>query len=273
MVIQPGLGKEMISMVKVRRKDLMNIVRNASGIMLSGGPPRIARKRSFTDYTTSTDIAVEDQIKRELKALYPTSLVIAEESSLDDYGCNWSASAFILDPIDGTINFFHHIGISAISLAYIEEGKLLHGIIYDPYRDEMFSATRNEGAFLNGNPIEVSSVRELKKSLAGFGTSPYSKEKGLEMLRTASRVYVNCQDLRRLGAAAVDLAYVACGRLDVFFEKDLKPWDFYAGILLISEAGGKTTNWEGSPIEGLHRQDILAGNSDLHEAMLDLIGE
>jgi len=260
-------------MGQVRMKDLMNIVRSASGIMLSGSPPQIARKRSFTDYTTSADIAVEDQIKRELMTLYPSSLVIAEESSLDNYGCDWSGSAFILDPIDGTINYFHHMGISAISLAYMEEGELLHGLIYDPYRNEMFNATRNEGAFLNGNPIRVSSVRELKNGLAGFGTSPYSKEKGLEMLHTASKVYVNCQDLRRLGAAAVDLAYVACGRLDVFFEKDLKPWDFYAGILIISEAGGRTTDWKGSPVEGLHRQDILAGNNDLHEAMLDLLNE
>ncbi|HPI97578.1 MAG TPA: inositol monophosphatase family protein, partial [Synergistales bacterium] len=97
--------------------------------------------------------------------------------------------------------------------------------------------TRGEGAYMNGNVIETSSTEDLGNSIVGFGTSPYSKEKGIEMLGVAAHVYLNCQDLRRFGAAAIDLAYVACGRLDVFFEKDLKPWDFYAGMLIISKQG------------------------------------
>lgn len=258
-------------MAMVEIEVLKDIVLRASQLMIREEMPRIARQRSFTDYTTATDIAVEDQIRGELEEHYPSSVIVAEESALLEYGEDWSRSAFILDPIDGTINYFHHLGTSAISLAYVERGEIIHGIIYDPYREELFSATRGEGAYMNGNVIETSSTEDLGNSIVGFGTSPYSKEKGIEMLGVAAHVYLNCQDLRRFGAAAIDLAYVACGRLDVFFEKDLKPWDFYAGMLIISEAGGSITNWKGLPVRGLENQDILAANAALHKKMLALL--
>ncbi|MBN1333510.1 MAG: inositol monophosphatase [Synergistales bacterium] len=258
-------------MAMVEIGDLKEIVLRASKLMTREDMPRIARQRSFTDYTTATDIAVEDQIRKELKERYPSSLLVAEESSSLEYGEDWARSAFVLDPIDGTINFFHHLGTSAVSLAYVENGEVLHGIIYDPYREELFSATRGEGAYMNGHAVKTSLTCDLGNSLVGFGTSPYSKEKGLEMLRVAADVYLNCQDLRRLGAAAIDLAYVACGRLDAFFEKDLKPWDFYAGMLIISEAGGIISDWEGLPVRGLEKQDILAASPALHKKMLSLL--
>lgn len=250
---------------------LVNIVQAASDLITSGGSREIARSRSSSDYTTFTDLKVEAFIKEQLVKLSPKSLIVAEESFESSGTGQWNHSAFVLDPVDGTINFRHTYNASAISLAYFEQGDCRYSVILDPFRKELFTAVRGEGAFLNGSAISVSSVSDLEEALIGFGTTPYDKPRGLRMLSIAARVYSKCQDIRRQGAAALDLAYVACGRLDGFFEMDLKPWDFYGGKLLIEEAGGTVSDWNGSGIKGLDKQSILATNGMLHSQILDEI--
>lgn len=250
---------------------LAEIVRKASLIIASEGDRTIARSRSSSDYTTVTDLRVENFIKDKLIKLSPESHVIAEESFDNDSIRDWHHSAFILDPLDGTINFRHSYNASAISLAYFKDGYPLYSVVFDPFRDEMFLAERGCGATLNGKKINVSRVSTLEEALIGFGTTPYDKSGGLKMLEITKKIYARCQDVRRMGAAALDLAYVACGRLDAFFEMDLKPWDLYGGMLIVEEAGGTVSDWMGAKIEGLGKIDVLAANGSLHEDMLNLI--
>jgi len=250
---------------------IIEVAGSAADIILKEPDPIIARRRSSSDYTTATDLEVEEYICSRLEKLVPEAEIIAEESIGTGITSHCNGPAFIVDPIDGTINFFHDYKASAISIAYMENGKLLHGVVLDPYKKEVFSATRGKGAFLNGEPIYVSKVSEMKDALSGFGTSPYNKKEGLKMLASASRVYESCQDIRRLGAAALDLVHVACGRLDLFFETGLKPWDFYAGMLIIQEAGGLCSDWAGQPVEGMAASDICASNGILHPLILRLL--
>ena len=250
---------------------LVEIVRKASLIITEQGVRSIARSRSSSDYTTFTDLKVENFIKDKLIKLSPKSLIIVEESFDPESVQDWKDSAFVLDPVDGTINFHHNCNSSAISLAFFEDGLPLYSVILDPFRNELFAAERGCGATMNGSKIKVSAVSSLRDALVGFGTTPYDKVRGLQMIKVAGMVYPYCQDIRRLGAAALDLAYVACGRLDSFFEMDLKSWDFYGGLLLLTEAGGKVSDWNGENIEGLGKRDILATNGLLHAEMLDRI--
>lgn len=129
---------------------------------------------------------------------------------------------------------------------------------------------RGKGAFLNGTPIHVSTTSTLSESLVGFGTA-YNKELGKKEISLVMKVYEQCHDVRRRGAASLDVAYVACGRLDSYLEMDLKPWDFYGGILLLEEAGGFVTDWSGNPIQGLANQDVLCSNGFIHNEMLAIV--
>ena len=248
---------------------LIEIVTKAGSIITSNGDRTIVRSRSDSDYTTVTDLNVETFIKDKLVKLSPKSLIIAEESFDPESISNWSDSAFVLDPVDGTINFRHSYNASAISLAYFDNGAPVYAVVYDPFRPEIFTAEAGSGTKLNGRPVAVSGVENLASSLIGFGTTPYDKDRGIEMLAVAGRVYSRCQDIRRQGAAALDLAYVACGRLDAFFEMDLKPWDFYGGALLVSEAGGRISDWHGAALEGFGKQSVLASNGLIHDMVMD----
>jgi len=256
-------------MVSFKIDILMEIVRKAALIITSDGDRTIARSRSSSDYTTITDLRVETFIKDKLIKLSPQSFIIAEESFEPRNIDEWSRSAFVLDPVDGTINFRHSYNASAISLAYFDDGAPVYAVVFDPFRQEMFTAEAGRGTKLNGQTVSVSSVKRVEDALVGFGTTPYDKERGVEMLDVAGRVYSKCQDIRRQGAAALDLAYVACGRLDAFFEMDLKPWDFYGGMLLVREAGGRVSDWDGFPLKGLEKQSVLASNDQIHGLLVD----
>ena len=167
---------------------------------------------------------------------------------------------WILDPVDGTTNLIHDFRASALSLALWQDGDIRMGLVYQPYTEEMFTAVRGEGAFLNGVPIRVSAEDKLSNSLLSIGTSPYHKELADANFKKFAQVFKRCADIRRMGSAALELAYTACGRLDGFFERGLKPWDFGAGVLLVEEAGGQVTDFSGRPIDKTKPADILASN-------------
>lgn len=249
---------------------LISIAEEASKLILKADDPVIARRRSNSDYTTRTDLEVEQFLTESLQKSVPGCSIIAEESA--DLSCiPEKKHIFIVDPIDGTINYYHDYKASAVSIAYLEWGELKMGVVVDPYRKETFHACRGNGAFVNNFPIQVSSTERMENALAGFGTAPYDKEEGMRMLDAASRVYSSCQDLRRLGAAALDLVHVACGRLDLFFERSLKPWDYYAGMIIIQEAGGTCTDWSNKKIESISTCDICGTNGILHDQVLNLL--
>ena len=152
---------------------------------------------------------------------------------------------------------------SVLSLALWNNGNVELGIIYRPYTDEFFYGEKGKGAFLNGKPIHVSSVENMEECLISVGTSPYKKEDAKENFELFKNIFTRCADIRCLGSAALSLAYVACGRMEAYIEKGLKPWDFAAGLLLLQEAGGTVTNYNGEDICATEISDVVAGNGKI----------
>lgn len=209
------------------------IVKEA-GELMQNRRIQVMQKGNDSNYVTSCDIAVERFLSGKLRELLPESLVIGEES---DHNPSNGDILWVIDPIDGTSNFIRDIGISAISVGLVQEGEPVLGVVYQPYRDEMFYAKKGEGAYLNGRRIHVSD-RDFAHSHLCSAMSLYDKRYAPPCFRIIDRVYREADDLRRLGSAAVELVYLACGRVELYFEIRLFPWDAAGAIPIIREAGG-----------------------------------
>ena len=238
---------------------IVPIVREAGRIVLAAHDvaSQTHEKTSAADLVTEYDLAVEKFLKEKLPPLMPGSIFFGEEEAENadpDHG--W---AFIVDPIDGTTNFVRHLRQSAISVALACDGRVEYGVVYDPYRDEMFTAERGGGAFLNGRPIRVS-ARPLAEGIFGMGTAIYDREYIGATMRVTEQLFRRSCDFRRMGAAALDLCYVACGRYDAFFEYILSPWDYAAASLVVTEAGGFICRMDGSPLTVTRRGSAWASN-------------
>ncbi len=219
---------------------------------------------------TEADIAAERWILRRLREAFPTHRFLAEEEG----GAPWHAPhpIWIIDPLDGTNNFAHNLPHIAISIALVMEGRPVVGLIYDPLREELFKAWRGGGAWLNGRPMRVSVVERLRDAFLATGF-PYDRRTARDNnTRRLDHFLRRSQGIRRLGAATLDLAYVACGRFDGYWELGLKPWDVAAGLLLVEEAGGRVTDYGGEP-NPLSGETIVASNGRIHDAMLRVIRE
>ncbi|MDW7656375.1 MAG: inositol monophosphatase family protein [Bacillota bacterium] len=226
-------------------------------------------QKSDANYVTQIDFAVQTYVLDKLKELTPTFAVIAEESDVNQYSLE--QPTWILDPVDGTTNLMRHYHHSAVSLALAVRGILTLGFVYNPYTEELFEAVANQGARLNGQKIIVSTRSLLSDSLIGFGTTPYAREQAHSTFLLLEQVFLRSLEIRRSGSAALDLAYVACGRLDGFFELCLQPWDYAAGGLILQEAGGHITNWQGTAPSLRHGDSILATNGHIHAGLHNLI--
>ena len=216
------------------KERLTEIVRQAGGLFLKRRLTSITSKEGHANFVTNIDRSVQEYLEQELLQLIPGSRFIGEEKenqALTD------ELTWIVDPVDGTTNMIHDYRMSAVSVALCEGKKPVAGVIYQPYTQELFFAEKGRGAFLNDRPIHVAET-PFDEALVAFGTAPYYEELEEAGLRTALDFLHTCADLRRSGSAAVDLAYLACGRHDAFFEMRLKPWDFAAGSLIVQEAGG-----------------------------------
>ena len=245
---------------------IITIVRRAGDIVLSARDiaAHTHEKTSAADLVTEYDVAVEEFLKKELLNLLPEAIFYGEESDHDaDPTRGW---AFIVDPIDGTTNFVRDLHQSAISVALAKDGVVEYGVVLDPFKNEMFSAQRGKGAFLNGSPIHVSD-RPLEQGIFGMGTAIYRREYLEPTMRLTTQLFQRACDFRRMGAAALDLCYVAAGRYDVFFEYSLCPWDYAAGSIIITEAGGYISTMEGSPLP-LDRRDSVWASNDINKGIL-----
>jgi myo-inositol-1(or 4)-monophosphatase len=215
------------------------------------------------DLVTDADKASEKELLRFLLGKHPTHAVLAEESGVTEgKGVRW-----VVDPLDGTTNYAHQIPHFCVSVAAESEGVLLAGAIFDPIRNEMFSAARGKGATLNGNPLKASSVNEMSRAVMCTGFPYDVRENPDAPVGLFSRIVRQVQGVRRMGSAALDLSYVAAGRFDGFWEFGLKPWDVAAGGLLVQEAGGIFSSIEGTPFQ-LGRGDVLACGKGLAPVLL-----
>ncbi len=215
------------------------------------------------DYVSEVDRQAEAEILHVLRAAYPSHAILAEETgeqSGDDH-------LWIIDPLDGTTNFLHGYPQFAVSIALQYRGRLEQAVVFDPHRNELFTATRGQGAQLNDRRIRVSRVSELDYALLGTGF-PFRSTQHVEVwINTLRPLLTAASGIRRAGSAALDLAHVACGRFDGFWEFGLSQWDMAAGALLILEAGGLVSDLSGGP-DYLKTGNILTGNPKIYEAML-----
>ncbi len=227
----------------------------------------IEHKSSSIDPVTEVDKEAEKIIVDIIKKHYPDHTILGEEGGTKD---TESEYRWIIDPLDGTVNFTHGFPIYCVSIGVEYMDTLVAGVVYDPNLDELYTAERGKGAFLNGNPIRVSETDSLIQSILITGF-PYDIHDNPD--NTVERFVdflMNAQAIRRLGSAAIDLCYIAAGRGDGFWEAFIQPWDIAAGILLIEEAGGKVTDFEGNPI-GADSPRVLATNGKIHDAMLEIL--
>jgi myo-inositol-1(or 4)-monophosphatase len=220
--------------------------------------------KQASDFVTSVDKESEAAIIRTIKESFPDHRFLAEESvrEAETEGYRW-----IIDPLDGTTNFIHSYPVFCVSIALQYRKEIITGVIYDPLRNELFYSERGRGAFLNGQSLRVSAVHETKNSLITTGF-PFKKKDIIDMyLKLFKNILFRVSDLRRAGAAALDLASVASGRCEAFFEIGLSPWDVAAGSLIVHEAGGVITDFSGG-CDYLSTGNVVAGNPAIHKEIL-----
>ena len=226
----------------------------------------IAHKGAI-NIVTDVDLASEQLIREAIATHYPRHQVLAEEGGLTE---NQSDYRWIVDPLDGTTNYAHGFPVFCVSIALEQNGETILGVVYDPMRDELFTAERGEGAALNNRPIHVSSTSDILQSLLSTGFPYDIKTSNLTNLDHWANFAMNAQALRRVGSAALDLAYVACGRFDGFWELSLNPWDMAAGALIVTEARGRITDFEGQHFSN-YKPEVIASNGLIHQRMVEII--
>lgn len=233
-------------------------IRNADSIT-------VTEKTDYRNLVTQYDMMTQEYLVTELSKTVPDASFLCEESDRIELT---DGPMFIIDPIDGTANFTRGYNLSAVSVAYADSGIIQFGIIYNPFTDEMWYAEKGKGAYLNGRRIHVSDG-DLKHNLVAFGTSPYDTILRRKTLSLVSQIIDVSMDVRRCGSAALDLAGVACGRCGLFFELQLSVWDYAAGIIIVTEAGGTVTDINGRELRlTTEKSTMLAGNPVCHAEYL-----
>lgn len=241
-------------------KDICALVKECGKVILEADREKMAidTKSGIADLVTEYDTRIQALLQRGLKSILPEAKFIGEEGSSDTLSDD--GYAFIVDPIDGTTNFVKDFHVSAISVALLKGREVVAGVVYNPYLDEAFYAIKGQGAYCNDKKISVSG-QPLSNALVLFGSTPYNKELFPKTMEILSEYFYKALDIRRCGSAALDLCYVACGRAELYFELVVSPWDFAAGKLIVEEAGGVVTTFEGEPLSFEGKTSILAKNN------------
>jgi myo-inositol-1(or 4)-monophosphatase len=249
--------------------DIEPIIREAGALLMSYLHRRIGYEyKGDVDLVTEADRASEKFIVERLRARWPDFGILGEEGTKSDLDAEYR---WFVDPLDGTTNFAHGFPVFCISIALARGEELIAGFLYDPTRDELFSAEHGAGAKLNGQAMRVSKTLTLSESLLGTGFPSHKRHKNPN-IHFYHQLTLRSHGLRRAGSAALDLANVACGRYDGFWEFNLNPWDTAAGVLLVREAGGVVTRFDGSPFL-LNSKEVLASNGIIHQELMENFAE
>ncbi|OYT93704.1 MAG: inositol monophosphatase [Burkholderiales bacterium PBB3] len=231
---------------------------------------RVSQKKA-NDFVTEVDHAAEQAIIETLTTAYPGHGIWAEETGRE-HGAQDSEFVWIIDPLDGTTNFIHGLPVYCVSIALAVKGKVEQAVVYDPTRNDLFTATKGRGAYLNDRRLRVSKRTELKQALVSTGFPFRPGDNFNQYLQMMGDVMQRTAGLRRPGSAALDLAYVAAGYTEGFFEKGLQPWDVAAGSLLVTEAGGLVGNFTGEA-DFLEQEECLAGNPKVYGQLVGILGK
>ena len=219
------------------------------------------------DLVTNFDTQAQGVIFDHLSSCFPDHDYLAEEGLSQKKGAEFR---WIIDPLDGTTNYAHHFPVFTVSIALQREGEVVLGLIYDPMREEIFSAVKGEGAFLNGKGVRVSAVDDLNRSLLATGFPYDVRVSEVNNIAHFNNFLTRVQGIRRCGSAAMDLCYVACGRFDGFWELKLSPWDMAAGALIVQEAGGLISDFQDGEFT-IYGAEILASNGLIHKQMVEVL--
>jgi myo-inositol-1(or 4)-monophosphatase len=250
---------------------VIQIARDAGRVLIekAGRSLRVSTKGDI-DLVTEADLAAEKLIIERIRTHYPRHAILAEESGASNGNLagpdEWK---WIIDPLDGTTNYAHGYPCFCVSIAVEHKGDVELGVVYDPVRDELFAAERGQGATLNDRTIRVSEVDELNSAMLCTGF-PYDVRLRPDFARHFTNFIMQAQAVRRDGSAALDLAYLACGRFDGFWEDGLNPWDVAAGKLLVEEAGGRVSDYRGVELD-IYQREMLASNGLVHEPMMEIL--
>ena len=228
---------------------------------------RTVTTKERNSFVTDMDVLTEKRLVEKLRQLLPEATFITEESTTEQSNGTWS---WVIDPIDGTTNFMYRLPCFSISVALCKDGVPVLGVVYEVMQDECFTALKGGGAHLNGNPIHVNKAETVKDALIATGFPYHDHSKTYALVAIVNDIIRGARGLRRFGSAAVDLAYVACGRFDAFYEHTLNPWDIAAGVLLVEEAGGVVTDFSGGK-DYLHNGQVVAGATPVHQELQQLV--
>jgi myo-inositol-1(or 4)-monophosphatase len=221
-----------------------------------------------TDPVTQADRNSQKAIIKTIKAVFSHHGILAEEDGVNEIKEDY---LWIIDPLDGTVNFVHGVPMFCVSIGLKCKDEIISGVIYSPVTKEVFISEKNKGAWLNGKKIKVSKIEDMIRALAVTGFPYYVRKSSTEVIKNFKNIMLESQGIRRLGSAALDMAYVACGRFDFFWEEGLKPWDIAAGALVVKEAGGKVSDYCGSK-DFIFKDTMLTSNgSVMHEKILKII--
>ncbi|MGB0581949.1 MAG: inositol monophosphatase family protein [Limisphaerales bacterium] len=238
-------------------------------LMSRYGKAEVSQKGSTQNLVTQADVEAEKLICDLVQDTFPDHKLLLEEGQ--STGGAEDEHLWIIDPLDATNNFAHNIPHFSVSIAYASRGEVQAGVIIDPTRDELFHAVKGQGAFLNGEPMSVTAANCLEESIVGTG---FYYDRGAMMKKTLDSIHTlfsrNIRGMRRMGSAAIDLSWVACGRFDAFFEYKLEPWDYSAGKLLIEEAGGQCSDRLGNPLQ-IDSKSVIVSNGKIHDLIVDAV--
>jgi myo-inositol-1(or 4)-monophosphatase len=243
---------------------MAEVAREAGALLMDYFVQRVKIEyKGEADLVTVADRTSEALIRDRLRQRWPGFDMLGEEGGLQDTGSDYR---WYIDPLDGTTNFAHGFPVFCVSMGLDYKGERIAGVIYDPTRDELFAAEQGSGAFLNQQRIRVSQIANLAESLVATGFPSHKRHKNPNIF-FYHQITLHTHGVRRAGSAALDLCYVACGRLDGFWEFNLNPWDTAAGVLMVQEAGGRVTDFKGGPFQ-LDSRETLASNGLVHGALL-----
>jgi myo-inositol-1(or 4)-monophosphatase len=250
-------------------ENVIRIAKESGGILEESlGKKMTFDYKSSINFVTNIDLEVQKKIISSLKELYPNHKFLAEEGN---YNKTYKGDLWIIDPLDGTTNYSHSLLTCSVSIAHVTDKKVDLGVIFDPFRKEMFYAEYGKGSFLNGKKIMVSNVEEFSKTLL---IAEFAYNRGEKLTKTLNDIEkllrTGILDVRMIGSAALDLCYVSCGRVDGFWAYGIKPWDHAAGSLILTEAGGKITTAKGNKYD-IFDNNVLASNGKLHNQIVNCL--
>lgn len=245
---------------------VIELVKSTKEIVFDKQKQHDVSMKGAADFVTAVDMAISDYLKAELAELTPDIGFMSEEEKTEIQPRRW-----ILDPIDGTTNLVYGYNKSSVSLALCENEEITFGVIFDPFTDELFVAKKGEGAYYNGEKIEKAADRDLSECIVEFGAGSTRKQYADISFSMAKEVFLNCLDLRRICSSALSVSYIAQGRINGYFEYQIKPWDYAAATLVLEECGGVLTDWHGNKLPFDRPSSIVCGTPKMHKFLLGVV--